>query len=316
MQPSAPASSWATAPPSKVRSLAGQAGIEQCFCVANGMAGVMMTMRLGTEPASSALHTSFERSLALSMFVPAGSWETSYGLHPERELLYNLPSFDPRSSSFAVDPYLSGSEASRAWMLQRSRWTQHQGIASGATFAKELDTADLELHGGPTVRAAKACLSARGLGSRFRLRLLREETTEEMEEDETLLLPCSVKLVVLSLLPADVEEDHEFRQKSPSSWEEEVFYSILVDRFANGDITNDNSNIPDFQRDQLKNKEPWSVARWRHGGDLHGVKARLSDWALFRAACGRADVPVALELHEKVNPARWCITFTDPWDDI
>lgn len=33
------------------------------------------------------------------------------------------------------------------------------------------------------------------------------------------------------------------RLPSPESWEEEVFYSILVDRFANGDITNDNSRL-------------------------------------------------------------------------
>ncbi|CAK8988623.1 Ankyrin-1 (ANK-1) (Ankyrin-R) (Erythrocyte ankyrin) [Durusdinium trenchii] len=94
--------------------------------------------------------------------------------------------------------------------------------AGSGEWLAQLDTADLELHGGPTVRAAKACLSARGLGSRFRLRLLREETTEEMEEDETLLLPCSVKLVVLSLLPADVEEDHEFVQLCSEGRLEEV----------------------------------------------------------------------------------------------
>ncbi|CAE7894089.1 mok12, partial [Symbiodinium microadriaticum] len=55
----------------------------------------------------------------------------------------------------------------------------------------------------------------------------------------------------------------------------EIFYSILVDRFANGDISNDQSNIPDFQRDELKQGEPWSLARWRHGGDFHGIQARL-----------------------------------------
>ncbi|OLQ09720.1 hypothetical protein AK812_SmicGene6673 [Symbiodinium microadriaticum] len=42
----------------------------------------------------------------------------------------------------------------------------------------------------------------------------------------------------------------------------QIFYSILVDRFANGDISNDQSplgqgNIPDFQRDELKQGEPW-----------------------------------------------------------
>lgn len=34
-------------------------------------------------------------------------------------------------------------------------------------------------------------------------------------------------------------------------------------------------NLAEFQRDELENKEPWSVHRWRHGGDLAGVKSRL-----------------------------------------
>ncbi|OLQ09717.1 hypothetical protein AK812_SmicGene6674 [Symbiodinium microadriaticum] len=53
------------------------------------------------------------------------------GIHPARELLYNLPSFDPRHENFAPDPYLQ-------WMLQRDLWTQHEAMASGAEFATEV----------------------------------------------------------------------------------------------------------------------------------------------------------------------------------
>lgn len=37
-----------------------------------------------------------------------------------------------------MEPYLSGSEASRQWMTQRQRWWPQQGIASGAEFSSEL----------------------------------------------------------------------------------------------------------------------------------------------------------------------------------
>ena len=44
-------------------------------------------------------------------FAPFRDWTVSYGLHPARELLYNMPSFDPRFYTFHVDPHMSGSEA-------------------------------------------------------------------------------------------------------------------------------------------------------------------------------------------------------------
>ncbi|CAJ1333971.1 unnamed protein product [Effrenium voratum] len=47
-----------------------------------------------------------------TIMFPAWTPLTAYeklGLHPERELLYNLPSFDPRSQTFAVEPYLRAS---------------------------------------------------------------------------------------------------------------------------------------------------------------------------------------------------------------
>ena len=50
----------------------------------------------------------------------------------------------------------------------------------------------------------------------------------------------------------------------------------MVDRFANGDLSNDETNLPDFQVDEMKNGQPWSIHQWRHGGDLQGVKGRLT----------------------------------------
>lgn len=53
-------------------------------------------------------------------------------------------------------------------------------------------------------------------------------------------------------------------------------YSIVVDRFANGDLSNDDANLPEFQVNEMKDGQPWSIHQWRHGGDLQGVKGRLT----------------------------------------
>ena len=45
-----------------------------------------------------------------------------------------------------------------------------------------------------------------------------------------------------------------------------MVYSLLVDRFANADLSNDESNIPSFQKQELDVGEPWSLHKWRHGG--------------------------------------------------
>ena len=50
----------------------------------------------------------------------------------------------------------------------------------------------------------------------------------------------------------------------------------MVDRFANGDLSNDDANLPDFQVNEMKDGQPWSIHQWRHGGDLQGVKGRLT----------------------------------------
>ncbi|CAE7353632.1 tvaII [Symbiodinium natans] len=66
------------------------------------------------------------------------------------------------------------------------------------------------------------------------------------------------------------------RMRSPKDWRNEVVYSVMVDRFANGDIMNDLYNIPHYQKQDLKTGEPWNLYQWRHGGDLLGVLGRLS----------------------------------------
>lgn len=71
-------------------------------------------------------------------FAPFRDWSISYGIHPARELLYNMPSFDERYYTFNVEPTMSGTEASRKWMMERKRWTEQENLASGAEFAIEL----------------------------------------------------------------------------------------------------------------------------------------------------------------------------------
>lgn len=77
-------------------------------------------------------------SYVRSRFTPVTDWSKSYGSHPVRELLYNVPDFDPRHQDFSVVPTLSGSEPCRKWMTDRNLWSEHESIASGAEFATDL----------------------------------------------------------------------------------------------------------------------------------------------------------------------------------
>ena len=55
---------------------------------------------------------------------------------------------------------------------------------------------------------------------------------------------------------------HEYNP-SPSNWRM-PFYTLFLDRFVNGDPTNDNSNGTAFEHDLNSNQ-------MRHGGDLQGL---------------------------------------------
>ena len=67
------------------------------------------------------------------------------------------------------------------------------------------------------------------------------------------------------------------RQPSPEAWEDQVVYSIMVDRFANGNVSNDELNTPLAQQ-QYRNSSstsPFGLDAFRHGGDLAGIIPRL-----------------------------------------
>lgn len=61
-------------------------------------------------------------------------------------------------------------------------------------------------------------------------------------------------------------QDHTFH-KSPSNWRF-PFYTLFLDRFVNGDPSNDDANSTAFEHDVLSNQ-------FRHGGDLAGLTDTL-----------------------------------------
>lgn len=61
-------------------------------------------------------------------------------------------------------------------------------------------------------------------------------------------------------------QNHTFTP-SPSNWRI-PFYTILLDRFANGDPTNDNANGTQFEHDMTQ-------TQLRHGGDMRGLQDSL-----------------------------------------
>ena len=67
------------------------------------------------------------------------------------------------------------------------------------------------------------------------------------------------------------------RYPSPSSWQSEVVYSIQIDRFNNGDPSNDNENLPPIQsKNAIHSQSPLNhLHEYRHGGDLQGIIDRL-----------------------------------------
>ena len=62
---------------------------------------------------------------------------------------------------------------------------------------------------------------------------------------------------------------------SPISWPDKIVYSIVVDRFNNGNLSNDKLNIPPEQKHADENDAPWDLWSWRHGGDIKGITDRL-----------------------------------------
>jgi len=65
---------------------------------------------------------------------------------------------------------------------------------------------------------------------------------------------------------AGIWENHTFNP-SPDNWRF-PFYTIMLDRFVNGDPTNDNANGTIFEHDL-------GETQLRHGGDIRGLKDSL-----------------------------------------
>ncbi|MDP2436206.1 MAG: alpha-amylase family glycosyl hydrolase [archaeon] len=65
------------------------------------------------------------------------------------------------------------------------------------------------------------------------------------------------------------------RQQSPGFWGAELIYSIMPDRFANGNVSNDFANIPPVQTKYMNTSSPFGLPGYRHGGDLLGIINRL-----------------------------------------
>lgn len=65
------------------------------------------------------------------------------------------------------------------------------------------------------------------------------------------------------------------RMNSPSFWGSEIIYSIMPDRFANGNVSNDFLNLPAQQVEYMNTSSPEGLPSYRHGGDLQGIINRL-----------------------------------------
>jgi glycosidase len=65
------------------------------------------------------------------------------------------------------------------------------------------------------------------------------------------------------------------RFQSPSFWGAEVVYSLMPDRFANGDVSNDLSNVPVEQAKYGNTSSLFGLPSYRHGGDIQGIINRL-----------------------------------------
>ena len=91
----------------------------------------------------------------------------------------------------------------------------------------------------------------------------------------------AVKAFARNLLSDAEKEFNQFsgsRRPSPASWTDDIIYSIQVDRFNNGDFTNDDENLPPNQSKNIfhkQNVELKGLHEYRHGGDLQGIIDRL-----------------------------------------
>jgi len=65
------------------------------------------------------------------------------------------------------------------------------------------------------------------------------------------------------------------RYPSPDFWGNQSIYQIQVDRFNNGDLSNDDKNIEPSQERFQNSSDLHGLPDYRHGGDLKGIMDRL-----------------------------------------
>eukprot|EP00928_Gymnodinium_smaydae_P072790 TRINITY_DN56088_c0_g1_i1.p1 TRINITY_DN56088_c0_g1~~TRINITY_DN56088_c0_g1_i1.p1 ORF type:complete len:744 (-),score=107.98 TRINITY_DN56088_c0_g1_i1:258-2423(-) len=65
------------------------------------------------------------------------------------------------------------------------------------------------------------------------------------------------------------------RHASPDTWDTAIVYSIQVDRFNNGNVSNDLLNLPPEQMREESSGDLRGLPNFRHGGDLQGIRDRL-----------------------------------------
>ena len=65
------------------------------------------------------------------------------------------------------------------------------------------------------------------------------------------------------------------RFSSPASWAGKTVFQIQVDRFNNGDLSNDELNLPPSQVRWQHTPDLHEIHHWRHHGDLAGIRQRL-----------------------------------------
>lgn len=101
-------------------------------------------------------------------------------------------------------------------------------------------------------RSVGVLLAAFGLTSRA-LRYDQAEVGYNLNENQT------------AVDPVDYwgEWDNHTYHRSPSNWRF-PFYTLFLDRFVNGDPSNDNANGTLFEHDPMANQ-------LRHGGDVAGL---------------------------------------------
>ena len=79
----------------------------------------------------------------------------------------------------------------------------------------------------------------------------------------------------IHLAETEFNRTNQSRVPSPHAWSDHVVYQVMLDRFANGDPSNDRVNLKRDQRARMDTSQLGGIEGWRHGGDLRGLIDRL-----------------------------------------